>query len=63
MGTMHFDGLDGLGAAEDVVPKLVQKAKAADEKLVAFVKERPVATLVAALAVGYLVGRVVSRLG
>jgi ElaB/YqjD/DUF883 family membrane-anchored ribosome-binding protein len=60
METTHFDGL---GAAEEVVPELVQKAKAADEKLVAFVRERPVVALCAALAAGYLVGRVISRLG
>jgi ElaB/YqjD/DUF883 family membrane-anchored ribosome-binding protein len=63
MGTMDFDGLDGLGAAEEVVPRLVQKAKAADEKVVAFVRERPVVALVAALAAGYVVGRLISRFG
>ncbi len=63
MGTTHFDGLNGLGTAEEVLPRLVQKAKAADEKIVAFVKERPVTALVTALAVGYVVGRVISRLG
>ena len=60
METTHFDGL---GAIDEVVPRLVQKAKATDEKLVAFVHERPVVALCAALAVGYLVGRVASRLG
>lgn len=55
--------LDGLGGVEEIAPRLVQKAKDADEKLVAFVRERPVAALCAALAVGYLVGRVFSRLG
>jgi hypothetical protein len=60
METRH---LDGLGAAGEVVPKIVQKVKATDEKLVAFVRERPVVALVAALAAGYLVGRVLSRFG
>ncbi len=63
MGTMSFDGLDGLGAAEEVVPRLLQKAKAADEKLVAFVRERPLVALCAAVATGYLVGRLISRFG
>ena len=60
METTHFDGL---GEASDVVPKLVQKAKATDEKLVAIVREQPVLALCAALAIGYLVGRVASRFG
>jgi hypothetical protein len=60
METTHIDGLSGV---EDVVPKLVEKAKATDEKLVAFVRERPVVALAGALLAGYLVGRVVSRFG
>ena len=60
METKHFDAW---GGAEEVAPRLVQKAKDADEKLVAFVRERPVVALCAALAAGYLVGRIVSRLG
>jgi hypothetical protein len=60
METTHFDGL---GAAFDVAPQLVQKAKDVDEKVVAFVRERPLVALCAALAAGYVVGRVVSRLG
>ncbi len=60
METRHFDGL---GAAAVVVPKLVEKAKVADEKIVEFVRERPIAALCVALAAGYLVGRVVSRFG
>jgi ElaB/YqjD/DUF883 family membrane-anchored ribosome-binding protein len=57
MDRTHFDGLEG-----DVVPELVQRAKAADDKLVAFVRKRPVAALCTALALGYLIGRVASRL-
>jgi ElaB/YqjD/DUF883 family membrane-anchored ribosome-binding protein len=60
METTHFDGL---GAASEAAPKLVQKAKEADEKLVAFVRERPVVALCTALAAGYLVGRLISRFG
>ncbi len=63
METNHFDGLDGLGGVAEVAPRLVQKAKAADEKLVAFVRERPIVALCAVLAAGYLVGRLVSRFG
>jgi ElaB/YqjD/DUF883 family membrane-anchored ribosome-binding protein len=50
------------GAAE-MVPQIVEKVQLADEKLVAFVRERPVAALGAALAVGYVIGRIFSRLG
>lgn len=60
MDTTQFDGL---GAAEEVVPQLVQKAKAVDDKLVALVRERPLTVLCAALAAGYIVGRVFSRFG
>jgi ElaB/YqjD/DUF883 family membrane-anchored ribosome-binding protein len=57
MDANHVNG------AEEMVPKLVQKARSADEKVVAFVRERPVVALAAALAAGYLVGRIISRLG
>jgi ElaB/YqjD/DUF883 family membrane-anchored ribosome-binding protein len=60
MDTKHVDGLSGV---EEVVPKIVQKVESADQKLVAFVRERPLVALATALAVGYLVGRAVSRLG
>ncbi len=60
MEATHFDGL---GSVDEVVPKIVQRAKAADERVVALVRERPIVALCAALAVGYLVGRVASRLG
>jgi hypothetical protein len=56
----HFDGW---GGADEVAPRLLQKAKDVDDRLVTFVRERPVAALCVALAAGYLVGRVVSRLG
>jgi hypothetical protein len=60
METKHVGGLD---AAAEAVPKIVDAAKAADAKIVALVRERPVAALCAALAAGYVVGRVISRLG
>jgi len=60
MDTTQFNGW---GAAEEVAPQLVQTAKAVDAKLVAFVRERPVVALCAALAAGYLVGRIASRFG
>lgn len=60
---METTQFDGLGAAAEVVPQLVQKAKTADAKLVAFVRERPVAALCVALAAGYIVGRAISRFG
>lgn len=63
MNTRHTRTLDGLSGPEDVVPKIVQKVRGADEKVVALVRERPVAALAVALAVGYLVGRVISRMG
>jgi hypothetical protein len=60
MQTVQFEGLDPTG---EFVPEIVNKVKEADAKLVAFVKERPVVALVAALAAGYVVGRLVSRYG
>ncbi len=60
METKHFDGLD---AAVEAVPKLMETAKATDAKIVAFVRERPIVALAAALAAGYVVGRVISRFG
>lgn len=60
METVHLEGLDPTG---EILPELARKAKEADAKLVAFVKERPVAALATALLAGYLVGRLVSRYG
>jgi ElaB/YqjD/DUF883 family membrane-anchored ribosome-binding protein len=60
MDVTHFDGL---GAALEAAPQLVQRAKDADEKLVAFVRQRPLVALCTALAAGYVVGRLVSRFG
>lgn len=55
----HVNGLRGPAAA---VPKLVHRVKDADEKLVAFVRKRPLVALGAAAALGYLIGRVLTRL-
>lgn len=60
METKH---LDGLISPDEVVPKVAEKVRAADEKLVAFVRERPLVALCAAVATGYLVGRLISRFG
>lgn len=60
---MNTSQFDGLSSPEEVVPKILKKVRSADEKLVTFVRERPLASLIAALAAGYLVGRVVSRFG
>jgi ElaB/YqjD/DUF883 family membrane-anchored ribosome-binding protein len=60
METGHLDGASGIDA---VVPKLIQKARSADEKVVALVRERPLVALGAALAIGYVIGRVISRVG
>jgi hypothetical protein len=45
------------------VPRLFGEVRRADERLVSLVQERPLATLCAVAAVGYLIGRVVTRLG
>ncbi|MEO5731198.1 MAG: hypothetical protein ABI134_14005 [Byssovorax sp.] len=43
------------------MPALVQQVKSADERLVAYVRERPLVALGAALGLGYMMGRVFSR--
>lgn len=43
------------------VQKLVAGVKGADDRVVAFVQERPLVAICAAVAVGYLIGRVVTR--
>jgi hypothetical protein len=49
--------------AAPVAPRVMEKARRADEKLVALVQERPIAALCAAVLAGYIVGRVVTRVG
>jgi ElaB/YqjD/DUF883 family membrane-anchored ribosome-binding protein len=60
MDTRHFNGLI---SPDEVAPKVAEKVRAADEKLVTFVRERPLVALCAAVATGYLVGRLISRFG
>ena len=60
---METKDFDGLISPDEVAPKVVEKVRAADEKLVAFVRERPLVALCAAVATGYLVGRLISRFG
>jgi ElaB/YqjD/DUF883 family membrane-anchored ribosome-binding protein len=50
-----------LHAAAESMPALVQQVKSADERLVAYVRERPLVALGAALGLGYMMGRVFSR--
>ena len=57
------DHVDGVTAIAEALPKIMQKAKNADDDLVAFVRRRPLTALATALAVGYVVGRVASRFG
>ena len=45
------------------LPRVVETVKRADDKLITIVRERPVVALCAALAVGYLFGRIVTRIG
>jgi len=47
----------------EFVPKIVDGLKSADDKVVAFVKERPLVAVCAAVAVGYMIGRVFTRIG
>jgi ElaB/YqjD/DUF883 family membrane-anchored ribosome-binding protein len=56
--------MNGLrGRTQEAVPKLVQGVQDADDKIVTFVRERPVVAICSAMALGYLVGRVLSRIG
>ncbi len=65
MGETEQDEADGprasLHAAMDAMPALMKQAKRADERLVAYVREQPLLALGAALGLGYLMGRVFSR--
>jgi ElaB/YqjD/DUF883 family membrane-anchored ribosome-binding protein len=49
--------------AAPVVPRVLAKARRADEKLVTLVQERPIAALCVAALAGYVVGRIVTRAG
>jgi hypothetical protein len=50
-----------LHAVAESMPALVKQVKSADERLVAYVRARPLVALGAALGLGYVVGRVFSR--
>ncbi len=50
------------GHAKTSVPSFVAGVKTADERVVAFVQERPIAALCAAAAVGYVIGRIFTKL-
>jgi hypothetical protein len=54
---------NGRHPAGSVVPKIVSGVRSADERLVQLVRERPVAAVCTALAAGYMLGRIISRLG
>jgi ElaB/YqjD/DUF883 family membrane-anchored ribosome-binding protein len=59
-----FEG-QGYGDIEErathLVPRMVTRLKEADERVVSMLRERPIATLCVAVAVGYVVGRIFSR--
>jgi hypothetical protein len=52
---------DGQGRRR-VVSRVVGKVKRADDSVVELVRERPIATLCAAMIAGYLVGRIFMRI-
>lgn len=57
----HVSELNGY--SQHFVPKMVEQVKSADDKVVAFVKERPLIAIGAAVAVGYMIGRIFTRIG
>jgi ElaB/YqjD/DUF883 family membrane-anchored ribosome-binding protein len=61
----HVSELNGYSQqfVPEFVPKIVDQVKAADDKVVAFVKERPLVAIGAAVAVGYMIGRIFTRIG
>jgi hypothetical protein len=66
MGEREHDKGDGhiggLRAGEGPVPAIVRQARRADERIVAYVRSKPLIALGVALGVGYLIGRMFSRL-
>jgi hypothetical protein len=56
---MNEHAADGDGSP--LIPRAIERVKNVDDKLVSFVNERPVVALCAALAVGYVVGRVLTH--
>jgi len=61
-GERQSEQKSGLDGHTPLLPKVARQVKTADDKLVAFVRARPLAAVGAALALGYLIGRVVTRL-
>lgn len=61
----HVSELNGHSQqfVSDFVPKVVDQVKSADDKMVTFVKERPLIAIGAAVAVGYMIGRIFTRIG
>lgn len=57
-----MDQENGLNGHAPLLPKVVQGVKSADDKLVTFVRERPLVAVGAALLVGYMIGRVLTRI-
>ena len=45
------------------VPRIVVEAKRADDALCEVVRKKPITSICAALAVGYVIGRVLARRG
>ena len=59
----HDKGPSGsLHATEGALPPLAQQVKRADDQLITYVRARPLVALGAALGLGYVVGRVFSRM-
>lgn len=50
-------------AAMDSMPAMMKQVKRADERLLAFARKQPLVALGAALGIGYVMGRVFSRVG
>ncbi len=51
------------GHSQQFVPKFVHEVRNADDKVVTFVRERPLVAVCAAVAVGYMIGRIFTRIG
>ncbi len=67
MGETEHVEADGTAAsvraAIDSMPAVIKQVKRADERLVAFAREQPLVAIGAALGLGYVLGRVFSRVG
>jgi hypothetical protein len=54
---------NGGEGARAALPRAMDGVRRADDRLVTFVKERPLVAIGAALALGYVLGRVATRIG